>query len=191
VLAKGFQPRPDVSPWPVSFPLDWEADPLGDQNWRFQLHAWRIMDSALKSYFRSSDPKYFAAAVSIALDWRRYYDSHQPGRFTWDDMATGIRAMRLAFILDKVLSGKIAVTAGDRQVLLGMADDHARRLQDEHFIAMSNHGLFQVFGLDLLCSVLEDRQSCNDGRAFAARMFVAARFLRVANRLQPRRGAAL
>lgn len=28
-----------VSPWPFQLPLDWNAGPFNDRNWRYQLHA--------------------------------------------------------------------------------------------------------------------------------------------------------
>ena len=35
----GFKPRKDMPPWPVVLPVAWDANPFGDRNWRFQLHA--------------------------------------------------------------------------------------------------------------------------------------------------------
>lgn len=33
-----------VAPWPFQLPLDWNVDPFRDRNWRYQLHAWRMLD---------------------------------------------------------------------------------------------------------------------------------------------------
>lgn len=36
----GFVPLSrDVEPWPINLPIEWDADPYSDRNWRYQLHA--------------------------------------------------------------------------------------------------------------------------------------------------------
>ena len=48
----GFQPpgRTDLPPWPLVLPLDWNADPYNDSNWRFHLNAWRMLDPLIKAW---------------------------------------------------------------------------------------------------------------------------------------------
>ncbi len=43
-----FKPRKDATPWPLQLPLDWSADPFKDNNWLFQVHAWRMIDPLLQ-----------------------------------------------------------------------------------------------------------------------------------------------
>lgn len=171
LIEKGFQPRADVRPWPFKRPLDWAADPFRDRNWSFQLHAWRGIDPILEEFFRTDDPKYLEEALAFALDWQRYHRAKKPTAFSWYDMASGLRALRIALFIEAVRSTTIKVAGADLDDLLALADEHAQRLQVEKFINLGNHGIFQVVGLDLLCSVMPERPSAAGGRAFARRMF--------------------
>ena len=47
LIAQGFKPRKDVESWQFSMPIAWNADPFKDENWRFQLQAWRLIDPIL------------------------------------------------------------------------------------------------------------------------------------------------
>ncbi|MXQ11163.1 alginate lyase family protein [Microvirga makkahensis] len=166
-----FRPRKDLEPWPLQLPLDWDANPYKDENWRFQLHAWRMMDPLLAGYFESRTEN-LHRAFAFALDWFAYhYEQGRNSTMAWYDMAAGIRAMKLALFLDRYYAGRLDLSRDETRRLLALVDEHARRLQDESFISESNHGLFQVFGLELLCRVAADRESCANGRDFASRMF--------------------
>jgi len=163
----GFKPRRDCEPWPLALPLDWCADPFADRNWCFQLHAWRMTDPIIAEYLATGSTGVLREAIDIALDWCRHHRDGSSTPFSWYDMSTGIRAMRLAFFLDRMRAQPIALAPADNDLLLDASTEHAARLQDESFINPGNHGLFQVFGLQLLSSVLGDTA----GAAFAARMF--------------------
>ncbi len=168
---RGFTPRKDNKPWPLTLPLDWNADPFNDRNWQFQLHAWRMTDPILVEYFKTGDTMYLAEALVFIEDWHSYHFQYKNSTiFSWYDMATGIRAMRLAFFLELVQADELEVSERTLEQLLEMADEHARRLQNKDLISPSNHGLFQVFGLNLLCSVNPTRPACKGGRTFASRM---------------------
>jgi hypothetical protein len=169
----GFQPRADRPAWPLALPLDWATNPFKDENWQFQLHAWRMTDPILAEYEKTGDPALFAKALSFALDWATFhYESKKTSPFSYYDMATGIRAMRIAYFLDRAFSGKAKPTEAQMAVLLRLADDHARRLQKASFIASSNHGLFQVHGLKALCRVLGPTGPCAKADAFAEAQLV-------------------
>ncbi|MEG3081842.1 heparinase II/III family protein [Halomonas sp. 5021] len=167
----GFQPRDDVEPWPFSLPVDWAADPYDDSNWRFQLNAWRGVDPAIIEYEKTDDPVYLDEAISFMVDWYRHKEENGDNQYTWYDMAAGIRAMRLGYIIDQIYSGAIEVEMDEEITIAAMANEHANRLQEEDYINLGNHGLFQVFGLDILCTVISQKPACDKGEKFASRMF--------------------
>lgn len=168
----GFRPREDLPAWPLRLPLDWGADPFGDRNWQFMLHAWRMNDTRFQAYFDSKDVSHLHAAVAIAEDWYRFHvEQGRKARFSWDDMATGLRASQLALLLDRIYSGELTVEDGTRAHLEELADIHARRLHKEDAIAANNRGLFQLVGLDLLCTVAAERPACDGAKDFARTMY--------------------
>jgi len=167
-----FKPRSDLAAHPMATPLDWSMNPFKDVNWQFQLHAWRMMDPLLNEYFKSGSQQSLHEAFSYALDWFSYhYERKLRATMAWYDMAAGIRAMKLALFVDRYHAGELKLRAEEAQRLMTLVDEHATRLQDGGFIADNNHGLFQVFGLNLLCTVAADREPCAHGREFAEQRF--------------------
>ncbi len=82
-------------------------------------------------------------------------------------MATGIRAMKLAWLADHALRGDIVTTAAQGELLIELAERHARKLREEDFLSDGNHGLFQLHGLLALCNTLPYLKSCPGGVAYA------------------------
>ena len=168
-----FRPRADLPSLDASLPVDWAADPFYDRNWQFQLHAWRNMDFALRAYADGGDVEWLRRVLDIALDWKRFHFDHG-GRsdFAWHDHATGLRASRLAFLLDRILAGELVIGDADLEDLLLLADRHARKLQDPDFLAPGNHAVFQLAGLDGLCEAASWRRACASARSYARDAFV-------------------
>jgi hypothetical protein len=152
----GFQPRPDVEPWPLQHPLDWSADPFSDNNWRFQLHAWRMTDPILARYESSGDPVYLREIFDVAADW---WEFHLTGTadMSWNDMASGIRALRIAYLIGHHRTGRLDLSAGEVAVLDGLTQAHFAFLTDRSNLnPRSNHGIFQIFGLKRLSEAVPD-----------------------------------
>ena len=163
----GFQPRPDVPVWDSSLPLDWDADPFADRNWQFQLHAWGITEYWLYAY-QDGDARALPEILAIALDWKRFHiDENRKSAFQWYDLATGIRASRLAFLLDNVLVGNVQVDEGELAALMLLAELHVHRLREPSFLSDGNHGLFQLAGLNMLCAVISWRGVCDGASSYA------------------------
>ena len=176
VSPTSFRPRRDVQVWDASLPIDWGADPFGDPNWQYQLHAWRVMEYQLYEYRDTEDPAWLREAIEIALDWAHYHvDLGHSEKFSWYDMAAGIRATRLAFMLDRILSERVEAGDIELETLMYLADLHAEKLQDTGFLATGNHAIFQLVGLDMLCEVISWRNSCGQGdaREYARHSFEA------------------
>jgi hypothetical protein len=156
-----FKPRPDLPAWPLKVPLDWSADPFNDGNWQAQLHALRMTNSPLSRYEKTGDSRHYREALAIVLDWWRYHQNKKrPPRIVWEAMRAGLRAVRVAYVLDRVLSGREQVTPEEEAALLEMAHEHVVRLSDPKAHVYSNHGLFQVRGLAFLCRVMGEAGGC-------------------------------
>lgn len=167
-----FRPRSDVPDWDTSLPIDWSADPFHDINWQYHLHSWRSMDYWLYEYRQDGDAAHMLAPVQIALDWHRFHiEEERKSAFQWYDHSTGVRASRLAFLLDLILSDQIEVPNADLDRLMTLADLHAERLMEPSFLSRLNHGLFQLVGLDALCSVTSWREACQGARSYARESF--------------------
>ena len=170
---ESFKPRRDLPAWDVTLPIDWAADPFTDRNWQFQLHAWRAMDFHLNKYRETEDVTWLKGAIEIALDWERFHiELAKPSTYQWHDMATGIRASRLAFLLDRVFSNKLEIDDADLATLMRLVDLHAVRLQEPEFLARGNHALRQLIGLDTLCEVAHWRRACLRARPYARTEFI-------------------
>ncbi len=166
-----FHPRSDIPAWKAVLPLDWAADPFDDRNWQFQLHAWVLMDYWLYA-FQDGDREALGEIAAIALDWKRFHvDQRLTSAFQWYDMAVGVRASRLAFLLDQVLLGHLVVSDRDWTSLLLLAELHVQRLRDPSFLSDSNHGLFQLAGLNALCQVISWRSVCDGVQSYVNSAF--------------------
>ena len=149
---KGFKPRKDVPPWPVSLPIAWNADPFGDRNWRFQLHAWRLIDPILLKYRDTQDKKYLEESIEIINDWYQYhYILRKVSKYQWYDMAAGIRAMKLAWLWNEIDFENFSEGKELKQIFDELMELHVTKLINESFLASDNHAYFQLVGLRLLC----------------------------------------
>lgn len=165
----GYRARPELSPWPISIPVDWAADPFLDDNWQFLFQGWGMTDPYIVRYFRNGDVGDLGKAAAVAADWARFhYEEHREAPYSWFDMAAGFRAMKVALFLDRIRTGELIVPDLTKARLRLVADDHARRLQDEAYIALNNHGLFQILGLRMLCE-LPETKDCKGAKRFAGR----------------------
>ena len=168
-----FRPRNDLSAWTFSLPIDWSVDPFEDLNWQYHLHSWRTMEHWLHEYRRTNDVAHLWVPIEIALDWHRFHvEEGRTSDFQWYDHSTGIRASRLAFLLDFILSDQMEASDDDLARLMTLADLHAEKLMDPEFLNSGNHGAFQMVGLDALCSVVGWRDACAGARHYAKETFV-------------------
>lgn len=146
-----FQPRADIPAYPLALPLDWNADPYADRNWRFQLSAWRMLDTFWRDYSRGPSPGLIACAFAFVRDWHRYhFVDRRRSDFCWDDMATGLRAQHLAWICHEHENGRARLAEADEAVLRFLFDAHYRKLSEPGFLSWNNHGIFQIHALRLM-----------------------------------------
>ncbi|RJU85677.1 MAG: hypothetical protein DWC02_06025, partial [Candidatus Poseidoniales archaeon] len=165
---EGFTIRKGIPPWNLNADeLDFEEDPFNDRNWRFQINSLRPIDPALILGGFSNNEK-FKYALSIMIKWiecDNRYDNHSGVR--WSDMATGLRASRLAFIIQN--SERHGYPVEIIEKLKTSASKHFEVMKRDGFAKDTNHGLFVNHGLMALCCACpelseqdEVREWCNN-----------------------------
>ena len=132
---------------PMNPPIDWASAGSGERSWSFWLHCWQPLASLLAAHSNIADDRYLLYALQIALDWIREHPSREHGStFSWYDMAVGVRAYRLAYLLDAAVRHD---RVQDEQIvhLIESAGFHLDALADEEeFASHSNHGIYQAAG---------------------------------------------
>lgn len=164
----GFVPAGrDVAPWSFQLPLDWNADPFEDRNWRYQLHAWRMLDPLLGAWEQTGNTGYLDDTLRIVLDWHEYHSVRgQKSDYEWYDMAVGLRAMKLAYLFQRAFEGDVQLDDAGKEKLIHMAWLHAQSLMDKRLLSKGNHGLFQLHGLLALCNVVPSIETCASAQDF-------------------------
>ena len=158
----------DLPPQPFRLPFDWNADPLNDRNWMFQLHAWRMLDPHLNRLLAEpGHPRAFADILEVVADWHRGNVRNRPGPFTWYDMATGVRALKLALL------GRIAerqdYVFDDPGLITDLVERHIPELSRPEALEWNNHGLFQLSGLMALLRQYPVQPRCRCGAGLCDR----------------------
>jgi len=165
--AVGWKARADAKPVALpQTPDDWTQDPLSDRNWRFQLHSWRPLDDYIVAHDVTGDPAMLERAVRMIATWREAESRANDDALFWNDMGTGLRAAKLAYMISRLSS----LPPQMREIIIALGRSHLRRLRVEAFYSMSNHGLFQVYGLTALSDVMPAAPEAEGGKAFAEQM---------------------
>jgi hypothetical protein len=151
-----YQPRADVVPYVLEFPLDWSVDPYKDRNWSAQLHMWRMVDFMLFAAERRRDFDSLLPFVTVVRDWYRYHVVEQrPSVYAWKDMMVGIRAMKLAFLISQWQHRGIRIDEVTLAMLHDLVQTHLGFLLDLHNVRYSNHTLSDLHGAMALAQVVD------------------------------------
>ncbi len=154
--------------FPLTAPVDWAADPFGDRSWRFWLNSLEPLDTVISAHAATGDEAYLDFAVGVACDWAEhnpYRVSRNP--FAWYDMAVGLRALKLAYLIDAA-ARELNPDVSDLWTLLYGAWTHAIELaREDTFNRQTNHGLFQAAGLAALARALPELQDSEKWRGIA------------------------
>ncbi len=172
IRTEGFVTR-DNSPWPLNLPLDWGANPAKDVDWQFQLHAWRIIDQYFIEYFKTKDKSLIEESLKFVEDWHDYhFVKNKKAHSSWENMATGIRAMRLAFYINAMRKNLINIDENLKDKVYFLSSKHINKLKQKSFFSNNNHGIFALVGLHLLCREDFENPACNvDTKGYVKRRF--------------------
>ncbi|MQA89841.1 MAG: hypothetical protein GEU90_06355 [Gemmatimonas sp.] len=152
-------------------PIDWRQDPAGSRSSRYELHTLQLLDVLFHLYLVDGSLGALDRARSIGIDWIRANAPDEPrvSEFAWYDMAVGLRAPYLAFLLRaSVHEGRIEPT--EAALLLTSLRSHGEYLVDgANYAHGHNHGLFQDEGLFLIADYLPWLAEADEWREVASR----------------------
>lgn len=146
ILAEGWTMKP-LPPVRLDPPVAWETVCAENRSWAFHLQSWDALGPVLHAVERVGDPRYLRFARGVVLDWiARYPNADEPSQFAWYDMAVGLRAYRLAYVLDRSARDADVPDADLETMLDALLVHRAELARDDTFAAHSNHGVFQAAG---------------------------------------------
>jgi hypothetical protein len=127
-------------------PIEWEdADP-SRRSLVFHLHSWDMVDALLKDHSISGSDLHLEAALRIADDWVARYPAFEANSAAWYDMAVGMRAYRLAYMVDAAARLKRVDPARGAPWLNSLEAHRAVLARDDFFAGHNNHGFYQLCG---------------------------------------------
>lgn len=148
---EGYKARTDTPPFALALPIDWNADPYRDANWRSQLHMLRLIDPFLRAHEEQPGGGWLRLSLDIVLDWHRHLVAHgRQQRLAWRDMMVGTRALRLSHLLERVRAGELDATPHEARSLAELAALHVRELTAPGFFRYTNHTVWDLHGLTAL-----------------------------------------
>lgn len=143
----------NYSPVRVDQLVDWQLHDEDQRSWNFHIHSWDMVEALLTAYNKDPFTLFLRPAVQIALDWvQKHTKAAKPivsdtlSKFAWYDMAAGLRAYRLAFILDAA-NREGLLTEQENCILWEglLAHDNYLKI-DDNIAFHTNHGYYQAAG---------------------------------------------
>lgn len=128
-------------------PVAWSAEGRDNRSLEFNLHAWEGLAPVLAAHGRTGSREHLEFAVAMAEDWATSHTNlEHDAAFAWYDMAIGLRAYRLGYVLD-IAARSNETSDGTVATLLASAELHLTVLEDDQrFASHSNHGFFFTAG---------------------------------------------
>jgi len=146
ILERGWELAP-YPPIRLDLEIPWDESARVSRSWSFHIHAWDPLEPLLVGYSEAGVEEWLRVAVTTALAWvRRFHDVECSSAFAWYDMAVGLRAHRLAYLLDASARVQL-VDDTSLELLLESVEKHRECLASEtRFSGHNNHGFFQAAG---------------------------------------------
>jgi hypothetical protein len=129
-------------------PLDWDGVCAESRSWSLSLHSWEPLAPLIAAHDRAGDEACLEFALALAADWIERFPTVEDdsSSFAWYDLAVGLRAYRLAYLLDVVARDPARDDEQVRLLLQGLLLHVAALADDSRFARHSNHGVYQVIG---------------------------------------------
>jgi len=154
-----FKPRQDLKEYSINLPLNWDIDPYNDNNWKFQLNALRLLDSEISKYINTKNLAILQRIIEVILDWKRDivnskrnldFDREEfSDSYAWHDMATGLRALKIAFVFEELVKLDNELSQKYIYVFYELTLLHIKALSKQK-TSSGNHAIFQLHGLMML-----------------------------------------
>jgi len=130
-------------------PVDWSFHGDSLRSLNFHLHSWDMVNALLAAHSSCGEERFLIPAIRIAGDWaKKHSDPAQPdiSPFAWYDMAVGLRAYRLAYIIDAGRRAGLIDTTLHGMLWASLEQHRAYLADDKNIVFHNNHGYFQVAG---------------------------------------------
>lgn len=151
---EGYKARTDTPAFSLALPIDWNADPFRDANWRSQLHMLRLIDPFLRAHGEQPGADWLRRSFDIVLDWHRHLMLHgRQEHVAWRDMMVGVRALRLAHLFELLRRGELSALPAEVEILASLLALHAQALTAPGFFRYTNHTVWDLHGLTALVRV--------------------------------------
>mgnify|MGYP002011202555 FL=1 len=128
-------------------PVNWELFTSQNRSVRYKIQSLIVCDSVLRADSAKRERRWYEPSLRYIQDWvSNFIVDEGRDQYQWYDMAVGLRAAKLAYIVRRAIEEKEEFRL--LAPLIVAADIHAQELMREDKIALhSNHGLFQMSGL--------------------------------------------
>jgi hypothetical protein len=152
--------------------LDWAINPFRDKNWGVRLHCLQAADPYFYAFRKTGDPAWIEGALSHLESWCKWHLVLGKRAYTsWFDMTVGYRAIKIAYLMDLVMQGKLKVLPPTGGLLVAAAEAHIAELTRPEKLSHGNHGIFQMHGLHVLCMVAWAAKGAERGDSYALSSF--------------------
>ncbi|WP_434080274.1 heparinase II/III domain-containing protein [Sanguibacter sp. Z1732] len=135
-----------LEPVKIDVPFDWVNACRENRSQAFHLHAWDFMAPFLESWSTHRDRDSLNWCLDRAADWAALFnDGRSHGTMAWYDMAIGLRAPRLAYLVQEGVHENADADLLDRlsqAVVLHQRAIHAPGA----FNPATNHGFYTAVG---------------------------------------------
>lgn len=161
-----FQPRNDCIPVNLVFPIDWEqSSPVPeDRNWKMQLHSWNMFHPVMDIFDNVQEEEknmYLEFFLKYIRDWYAQYGQdivktfagRMPKSYAWYDMSVGFRALKLSFIVNRIVNFNLSISQENEEMLLHLIKQHVNHLSIQKVLANNNHRYWQLHGLIMLINI--------------------------------------
>jgi hypothetical protein len=145
IIARGWDKQP-YGRASLTPPIRWKLLCMSNRSWNHGLHAWEWMSPVLHAFEVTGDRTYLDWAIARAVSWGRVFNDGNPrGTMAWYDMTTGMRAYRLAYLVEQAILRDAPATA--LNVLLACVARHQKKLlAPSIFVRNNNHGFYVAAG---------------------------------------------
>lgn len=134
-------------------PIEWQFFDEDERSWNYSKHSFLMLDNILSVHSNTPVKLFFLMpAILVALDWSKNHiglsddATDQVSKFAWYDMAVGMRAQRLAYILDAARFHQL-LSPMQNELLWQSLQAHQQYLADDNNIKFhNNHGYYQAAG---------------------------------------------
>jgi len=127
-------------------PISWESSAAVSRSWSYHIHCWDMLDPLLQGFHSSQQHRYLEGALRIADEWIAECSFSASPSFAWYDMAVGLRAIRLAYLIDAGARSEEVPDDTLTKLLLSAVMHMEYLAKDANIAFHTNHGLYQVCG---------------------------------------------